>query len=95
MRIILQLKALLLLPIVVLILKVLAIKALILGKVSLASAVMLLMKKLGASGGSSPLSFLSKVTGGAASTATATAEYPYARNYDTAQDLAYAAHAQQ
>lgn len=85
----------------------LAIKALIVSKIAFVLAAILGLQKFGA-GGAGGLGLLSKVTGGGAGglsgwqSATPSAgwssgsgiasQYPYARNYDTAQDLAYNAY---
>lgn len=85
----------------------LAIKALIVSKIAFVLAALTGLQKLGAGAGG--LNLLGKFTNGAAqpsagwSSATpsagwssgtgAAAQYPYARNYDTAQDLAYNAYA--
>lgn len=85
----------------------LAIKALIVSKIAFVLAAILGLQKFGA-GGAGGLGLLSKVTGGGAgglsgwSSAAPSAgwssgsgiasQYPYARNYDNAQDLAYNAY---
>lgn len=81
----------------------LAIKALVVSKIAFILAAILGFQKFGAGG--SGLNLLSKVSngvGGYSSGASTTgwpsgsgisAQYPYARNYDTAQDLAYNAYA--
>lgn len=84
----------------------LAIKALIVSKIAFVLAALTGLQKLGAGAGG--LNLLGKFTGNAQpsagwSAATpsagwssgtgAAAQYPYARNYDTAQDLAYNAYA--
>ena len=94
------------LPLLLIGVKFLAIKALVTAKIAFILAAMLIMNKMfgGAASGTSPLNLLSKVAGGiggGASVGTTaagwsnagapSAQYPYARSYEDAQELAYSA----